>query len=293
MREDVADNLILLHRQLQGHAFTASTRPVTPQVVYSYFESRGGRFPVVVFFGLQYYLERYLAGAVVTAEKIDAAERFCSAHFQRGDPSFNRAGWEHVLHAHGGRLPVRIHAVPEGTPLPVRNVLLTVENTDPACCWLTSYLETLLVQLWYPEHRGVQSPGDEHLIAPPPGKTGTRAFDFKLHDFGCRGVSSMEIGGGRGSRASDELPGTDTMPASAAGAALLWRGDGGLLDPGGRALDDDGLGRGARARRLPPHAREFSRGMVAVSATPTTSSVPAATWGRRPERRVLHGRGPW
>ena len=42
---------------------------------------------------------------------------------------------------------------PEGSivKIPTSNVLLTIENTDPhACYWLTNYLETLLVQVWYP-----------------------------------------------------------------------------------------------------------------------------------------------
>lgn len=42
---------------------------------------------------------------------------------------------------HNGRLPIRIKAVPEGTVVPVRNVLFTVENTDPNTPWLTGLLE--------------------------------------------------------------------------------------------------------------------------------------------------------
>lgn len=36
---------------------------------------------------------------------------------------------------------MRIKAVPEGTVMPTKNVLLTVENTDPNVPWLTGYLE--------------------------------------------------------------------------------------------------------------------------------------------------------
>ena len=36
--------------------------PPGTERVYSYFESRGGLFDEIVFFGLQYVLERYLAG---------------------------------------------------------------------------------------------------------------------------------------------------------------------------------------------------------------------------------------
>src|SRR6185437_16605677 len=77
--------------------------------MYSYFESRGGKHPSTVFFGLQYYLLERLARPV-TRRDIDEAAAFFEAH---GEP-FNRAGWEHLVDRYGGRLPVRIRAVPEG-----------------------------------------------------------------------------------------------------------------------------------------------------------------------------------
>ena len=86
--------------------------------VYSYLESRGGRFPQTVFFGLQPYLRSYLAGSVVTAEDVEAADRLAAAHFGRAG-IFNRAGWMHIVQRHGGRLPVEIRAVAEGTPVRV------------------------------------------------------------------------------------------------------------------------------------------------------------------------------
>merc|ERR1711939_506001 len=118
--------------------------------VYSYFESRGGKFPACVFYGLQYIVKRYLTGVQVTKEKIDEAEAVFAQHFPPGAQTFNRAGWDYILEKHGGKLPIRIKAVPEGTLVPNKNVLLTMENTDPECYWLTNYLETLLVQVWYP-----------------------------------------------------------------------------------------------------------------------------------------------
>src|ERR1039457_3939276 len=75
--------------------------------VYSYFESRGGAWDEVVFFGLQYYLDRYLQGPVITSRYIKEAQEISDAHF--GDPSmFNLEGWEHILYEHGGRLPLSI-----------------------------------------------------------------------------------------------------------------------------------------------------------------------------------------
>ena len=39
---------------------------------------------------------------------------------------FNREGWEYILNTHGGKLPIKIKAVPEGMTVPVKNVLMTV-----------------------------------------------------------------------------------------------------------------------------------------------------------------------
>ena len=101
-----------------------------------YFESRGGKFDDICFFGLQYFIKRYLCGPVVTAEKIKEAKEILDKHM--GPGHFNEAGWTHILEKHGGHLPISIKAVPEGTVVPVKNVLFTMVNTDPKCYWLTN-----------------------------------------------------------------------------------------------------------------------------------------------------------
>jgi nicotinamide phosphoribosyltransferase len=58
--------------------------------------------------------------------------------------------WEYIIEKYNGHLPIRIKAVPEGTVVPTGNVLMTIENTDPKCASLTTYLETILLQVWYP-----------------------------------------------------------------------------------------------------------------------------------------------
>ena len=159
--------------------------------LYAYMESRGGRFPDTVFFGLQYYLLEYLSGRVICREMIDDAEQFCNRHF--GAKVFNRTMWQHILTEHDGRLPLRIRAVPEGTVVPVGNVLMTVENTDPICYSLTNFVETMLLKTWYPITVATQSRAIKALILRYLEDTGDpKLIDFKLHDFGYRGVSSEE-----------------------------------------------------------------------------------------------------
>ena len=84
--------------------------PAGTTQIYSYFESRGGQFENLTFFGLQYYLIEYLAGQVVTQAKINQAEKLFAAHFGN-ENLFNKAGWEYILKEHKGHLPVRIRAV--------------------------------------------------------------------------------------------------------------------------------------------------------------------------------------
>lgn len=165
--------------------------------VYSYLESRGGKFDNTMFYGLQYFIKQYLTGKVVTLEKIAKAHKFYDAHL--GPGHFNLEGWMHILEKHDGRLPVRIKAVPEGTSVKTSNVLITVENTDPEVPWLTNYLESILLQVWYPTTVGTLSREIKKLLVSYLKKTTSYDSDgikntvsFMLHDFGFRGVSSVE-----------------------------------------------------------------------------------------------------
>ncbi|KAL5484004.1 hypothetical protein EMCRGX_G020430 [Ephydatia muelleri] len=187
--------------------------PPGTETVYSYFESRGGKFPEVVFFGLQYIIKRWLVGQVVTKEKIEEAKAFSDAHL--GPGLFNYAGWMHILEKHGGRLPIRIKAVPEGLVIPYKNVLVTVENTDPKCYWLTNYLETLLVQVWYPCTVATNSRAQKTVIAEYLNDTaGSLAgLPFKLHDFGFRGSTSVESAAIGGVAHLVNFKGTDNIAA--------------------------------------------------------------------------------
>ena len=122
--------------------------PHSTTTVYAYLESRGGEYPEQVFFGLQYILKKHLVGKVVTNDYLEQAAKFWREHF--GYDLVNRTMWEHIIKKYDGHLPIRIKAVPEGTVIPQGNVLMTIENTDPMCAPLTTYLETILLQIWYP-----------------------------------------------------------------------------------------------------------------------------------------------
>ncbi|MEM9336121.1 MAG: nicotinate phosphoribosyltransferase [Pseudomonadota bacterium] len=164
--------------------------PPGAEVVSSYIESRGGDHSHTVFFGLQIFLKNTLSKPI-RREHIEEADAVLSAH---GVP-FNRDGWEYILKQHDGYLPLEVEAIAEGSRLPVSNVLVQVRNTDPKVPWLTSYVETALLRaVWYPTTVATRSFESRASIREALEDTAdsTDGLEFKLHDFGARGVSSRE-----------------------------------------------------------------------------------------------------
>jgi len=188
--------------------------PPNTTTIYSYFEARGGRHKEICFFGLQYFVKRYLTGVVVTNEKIEEAKEMYASHFGPGTNVFNEEGWKYIVDTHGGKLPIRIRSVPEGTCMPYKNACMTVENTDPKCFWLVNFLETLLVQVWYPMTVATNSREQKKTLLHYLHKSGDpspMSVGFKLHDFGFRGVSSVETAGIGDCAHLTQFLGTDTI----------------------------------------------------------------------------------
>jgi nicotinamide phosphoribosyltransferase len=177
--------------------------------MFSYLESRGGKFPSTVFFGLQYYLKRYLSQRI-TVEQVDEAKQFAEDH---GVP-FNYEGWLRIADQLEGKIPVRIRAVPEGSVVPTGNILMSVESTDPESFWVVSWLETVLVRLWYPITVATLSYYTKQRISAALEATGgdvEAEVGFKLHDFGSRGVSSQESAAIGGAAHLVNFNGSDTI----------------------------------------------------------------------------------
>lgn len=200
---------------LQTDSYKVSHKDQYPEGttnVYSYFESRGGTFDRIVFFGLQCILRKHLVGVRVTMDTILEAQRVLSVHL---DPdAMNTDGWNHVVNDHDGKLPLSIHAVPEGTRIPISTPIMTVVNTCAQCYWLTNYVETTLVRTWYPTTVATLSREIKEVILADLVKSGDpNLIDFKLHDFGYRGSSSEESAGIGGMAHLVNFMGTDTMIA--------------------------------------------------------------------------------
>lgn len=182
--------------------------PPGTEYVYSYIESRGGIYDKLVFFGLQAFLREYMT-TPVTSEMVRQARDFMAMH---GEP-FNEEGWNYIVNVHGGVLPVEIKAVDEGTVMRPKQILLSIVNTDAKCYWLTSFLETALLRaIWYPTTVCSNSYHSKEIITEFLELNGSpELIDFKLHDFGARGVSSLESAALGGMSHLVNFMGTDTV----------------------------------------------------------------------------------
>lgn len=178
--------------------------------MFSYIEARGGKHDRTVFFGLQYIIKRYLTQRVTT-KMVKEAKAFYAKH---GVP-FNEEGWMHIVNVCGGKLPVRIRAVPEGTIVPTSNALVTIESTGgPETFWVASWLETMLMRVWYPTNVATISYYCKQTILDYLEKTSddpAGEIGFKLHDFGARGVSSLESAAIGGAAHLVNFMGSDTV----------------------------------------------------------------------------------
>lgn len=192
--------------------------PPGTDAAFFYVESRGGVYDRTVFFGLQAILKQHL-GRPITHADIDEARELYAAH---GEP-FNEAGWRDIVDRLGGHLPVRIRAVPEGTVVPTHQALVTIESTDPQAYWVPSYLETLLLRLWYPVTVATISWHAKQTIRQFLERTSddpAGQLPFKLHDFGARGVSSAESAAIGGCAHLVNFLGTDTVSGLLAARAF-------------------------------------------------------------------------
>lgn len=269
-------------------------RPGTTRI-YSYLESRGGMFDETVFFGLQPILQHLQQGGQFSSS-IRHARRVWKAHFH--NPTiYNEAAWAEILKLH--YLPVSIKAVPEGTVVPTHNVLLTIENTDPRFPWLANWLETLLMQVWYPTTVATLSREIKKMIAKYLDDTvGDRAgLEFMLHDFGFRGVSSVESAAIGGAAHLLNFYGTDTAVAlqfleNYYGANILDAEAPGYSVPAAEHSTIISWGKAREAEAYENMLNQFPDGIVAVvSDSYDIYNACTNIWGTTLKPRVMDRNG--
>jgi len=123
----------------------------------------------------------------------------------------------HIIALHKlGYLPLKIKAVKEGTLIPIRVPMLTVENTESEFFWLTNYIETLMsCYLWQPSTSATLAREYRKILNKYAEKTGgdMSFVQFQGHDFSMRGMGSLDSAKSSGSGHLLSFIGTDTIPA--------------------------------------------------------------------------------
>ena len=164
----------------------------------SYGESRLSKSSVVVPFGMQILNKRFLS-QTITKANVDAAETFSIGHF--GRKLFDRAAWDKVVEVYGGKLPLIIRSVPEGTVMSGGQPIYTVTVFDEDLFWMSAAYETLIQRaIWYPTTIVTNDYVIKQKIKAFYEATGADMgmLPFSYHDFGGRGVTcaeQAEIGG--------------------------------------------------------------------------------------------------
>lgn len=163
--------------------------------------------------GTQYVLLRYLVGKVVDHPQVTLSKERVEKHFGRTDV-FNEVGWRHIVDKHHGRLPLSIRTLPEGTIVPVGTPTMTVEATDPACFWLTSWVEDVLLHPWNMSTVATNGWECKKLLRRALELSGDVAgLNYKWNDFGLRGCGGIEEAATAGTGHLANFFGTDNFPA--------------------------------------------------------------------------------
>lgn len=196
--------------------------PSGTELVYSNWTPRKSRVPgvdKVVFFGLQYFIKKYIIEdfdknffARPKEEVVKEYKRRITNYL--GPDAIT---YEHVEELHDlGYLPVEFKALPEGILVPIRTPMFTVRNTQPDFFWLTNFLETLVsCVLWLPCTSATTAFQYRRILNHYVELTGgDREFvQWQGHDFSFRGMAGVEAAMMSGAGHLLSFSGTDTIPA--------------------------------------------------------------------------------
>lgn len=201
------------HRQQYPDGTTFVYSNMTPR------SSRVNGVNEVVFFGMQYFIEKYLVGEFNRNFFCRPKEEVVAQYKRRMDNYLGKdmVPVDNIEALHDlGYLPITIKALKEGSLVPLKVPMFTIKNTLAEFFWLTNSLETLISNvIWMPctsattalqYLRTFNKFADETI--------GNRNFvPFQGHDFSYRGLAGGEAALTSGAGHLLSFFGTDTVPA--------------------------------------------------------------------------------
>ncbi len=196
--------------------------PENTTLVYSNWTPRKSRIEgveEVVFFGLQYFIKKYILEDFAKNFFQKSKEEICKKYARRINNYLgeNQVGIAHIEALHDlGYLPMVIKALPEGVSVPIRVPMFTMYNTLPDFFWLTNYFETLLsTTVWMPCNSATIAKQYRKILDTYANETSSipEFVDWQGHDFSMRGMAGLEAAVVSASGHLLSFTGTDTIPA--------------------------------------------------------------------------------
>jgi nicotinamide phosphoribosyltransferase len=196
--------------------------PDKTTLVYSNWTPRKSRIEgleEVVFFGLQYFIKKYIIHDFDTYFFKQPKEEVVKKYARRINNYLgeNQVGTKHIEDLHDlGYIPMVFKALPEGASVPLRVPMFTMYNTIPEFFWLTNYFETLLsAVIWLPcnsatiarEYRKVLDKYADETSSVPD------FVNWQGHDFSMRGMGGIEAAITSAAGHLLSFTGSDTIPA--------------------------------------------------------------------------------
>jgi nicotinamide phosphoribosyltransferase len=175
--------------------------PTGTSLVYSNWTPRKSRMEGidnVVFFGLQYFLKKYLIEDFNQHFFQQPKNEVVKKYMRRinnylGEHSISS---DHIEALHDlGYIPMVFKALPEGASVPLRVPMFTMYNTLPEFFWLTNYFETLLsAVVWLPCTSATIAKEYRKILTHFAVKTSSTPefVQWQGHDFSMRGMAGIE-----------------------------------------------------------------------------------------------------
>lgn len=196
--------------------------PNQTTLVYSNWTPRKSRIEgieEVVFFGLQYFIKRYIledfTNNFFNQPKETVVKRYARRINNYLGP--NAVGTDHIAALHDlGYIPMVFKALPEGVTVPIRVPMFTMYNTTPEFFWLTNYFETLVsTTVWMPCNSATIARQYRKILDHYAAETSSMPefVDWQGHDFSMRGMAGLEAALMSASGHLLSFTGSDTIPA--------------------------------------------------------------------------------
>lgn len=137
----------------------------------------------------QTFVAEMLSRVRITEDMINEAE----LEANEAGYDFNRHDWDIICRELGGKLPLAVYGVPEGTVVDPQTPIIGIINTDDRFAWLPAYVETIVqCIMWKMSTVATVCRSSRLTIQEFIEKTGANPnnLEYALHNFGDRGADS-------------------------------------------------------------------------------------------------------